>query len=220
MRVATTIATVDTPPGLHAQDRADVYALLARLLFGADAAALAALPHAPPWPGTAGAAAAWESLQHAAARCNATAAAEFGALFVAAGTPPLNPHECYYVAGCLMDKPLALLRRDLQALGLARPEGVTELEDHLGALCEAMRVLVERGRPLEQQGDFFRKHLAAWAGACLHDIRSAPAADFYAALADFIEAFFATEAALFGIEPVAAPHEPTAYQWRTGALQP
>ncbi|HEY8359953.1 MAG TPA: molecular chaperone TorD family protein [Ramlibacter sp.] len=206
---------------MREHDRADVYALLAALLFGADAEVLAALPDAPPWPGSPPAAPAWDALRQAAARCSASAAAEFEALFVSAGTPALNPYECYYVAGCLMDKPLALLRTDLRVLGLVRNDGSTELEDHLGALCEAMRILIERGADAQLQADFFRKHLARWAGGFLHDLRSAPAADFYRAVADFTEAFFAGEAALFDIEPPAPPgDEPTAYQWRTGALQP
>ena len=149
------------------------------------------------------------------------AADEFGALFVSAGNPRLNPYECFYVAGCLMDKPLALLRSDLQALGLARREGATELEDHLGALCEAMRLLIERGADTLQQAGFFERHLGGWAGACLDDTRHAAGADFYRALADFTGAFFAAEAGRFGLEPVAVAGEgPTAHQRRTGALQP
>jgi len=205
------------------QDRADVYAVLARLWLDPQAQLLAALPGAPAWPGPDGSEAsrAWTALQHAAERCAATAAGEFDALFVAAGTPPLNPYECYYVAGCLMDKPLALLRSDLQALGLARSDGATELEDHLGALCETMWLLIDRGADGEQQADFFRRHLASWAAACLHDTRNAAGADFYRALADFTGAFFAAEAAQLGLEPMSAADDgPTAHQRRTGALQP
>lgn len=74
-----------------------------------------------------------------------------------------------------------------------RAPGVTELEDHLGALCETMRVLIERGAPRAVQQDFFSRHLAAWATQCLQDIAAAPGADFYRALAAFAQAFFELE---------------------------
>lgn len=176
------------------QDRADVYALLAALLLGPDApliAALAALPRSEP-PADA-LTAAWNELLAAAQRHGPAALDEYAALFVAAGTPRINPYQCWYLAGWLMDKPLAALRGDLQALGLARAPGATELEDHLGALCETMRMLIESGRPAAQQQDFFARHLAGWSARCLQDIASAPGADFYGALARFAQGFLELE---------------------------
>jgi TorA maturation chaperone TorD len=178
------------------QERADLHALLAALWLAPDQALLQALAQMEQ-PGSRDDAlgASWQALLAAARRCGpAHAAAEFHALFCAAGTPRINPYQCFYVAGWLMDKPLAVLRQDLASLGLARVDGATELEDHLGALCEGMRVLITRAAPLEVQREFFCAHLAGWTTRCLHDIAAAPEADFYRALAAFTEAFLAAEA--------------------------
>ncbi|HEX2546212.1 MAG TPA: molecular chaperone TorD family protein [Ramlibacter sp.] len=179
------------------QDRADVYALLAALLLGPDAdliESLAALPDNPDADDD-DVGLAWNALLQSASRGSRAVLDEYEALFIAAGTPRLNPHQCFYLAGWLMDKPLAALREELRELGLVRAPGVTELEDHLGALCETMRVLIERGAPLAVQQAFFARHVAGWAPQCLHDIASAPGADFYRALAAFAQAFFALETA-------------------------
>lgn len=179
------------------QDRADVYGLLAALLLGPDAAlieALAALPcGAGEDEGDDPLAAAWDNLVQAARAGPVAVREEFDSLFVAAGTPRLNPYQCWYLAGCLMDQPLLLLRQDLQRIGLARARGATELEDHLGALCETMRLLIELGRPLAAQQAFFQRHLAGWSGECLADIANAPGSRFYRALAGLALAFFEQE---------------------------
>lgn len=192
------------------QDRADLYALVAALLLErADAILLQSLAEAPPLPADAPLAAAWQQLTDAARRCAASAGDEYDELFTATGNPQLSPYQCYYLAGCLMDRPLAELRSDLRALGLARHADTRELEDHLGALCEGMRLLVQRGAPHEQQREFFRRHLAGWSSACLHDMRTAPGADFYAAVAGFAEAFLALEREGFALEE----HEIATVTW-------
>ena len=176
------------------QERADVYALLAALLLdpGTELVpALAALP--PPAPSDDPLVRSWGELLAAAQRCGAGAVDEFETLFVATGTPRINPYECFYRDGWLMDKPLVRLREDLRQLGLARVDGATELEDHLGALCESMRVLIAAGRPREQQQAFFMQHLSGWSAECLEDIASVPGTDFYRALARFAQAFFELE---------------------------
>lgn len=189
------------------QERADGYALLAQLLLEPDPSLIAALalaPHDSTDP--AALAQAWSALVHAAARRGPAIRAEYRDLFISTGTPRLNPYECQYRAGCLMDKPLAALRDDLSALGLARSDSATELEDHLAALCETMHLLVRRGdAPAERS--FFERHLAGWYGACLRDIREAPGADFYRAVAIFAQAFLEREAQALAPEvPPAEPH--------------
>lgn len=187
------------------QDRADLYALLAALLLGPDDAVLEALAGMPRAADHASAIArAWDALIDAAGRCRASAQDEFDALFVATGTPRIHPYQCCYVAGWRMGQPLAQLREDLGALGLARASGVTELEDHLGALCEAMRVLVQRDEPLQVQQDFFRKHLAGWSARCLDDIATSRGADFYRSVAGLGQAFLALEAQAFAPDDAAA----------------
>jgi TorA maturation chaperone TorD len=189
-----TVSELVPPP--EQQERADLYGLLAALLLGPDEAliaALAALPRSDASDDTF--AQGWDALLAAARRCGGSQAlAEFDSLFVAAGTPSLNPYQCYYLDGWLMDKPLAQLREELRALGLQRAPGATELEDHLGALCETMRVLIESGRPPETQQAFFERHLAGWSARCLQDIAGAAGADFYRAVAAFAQAFFELEA--------------------------
>ena len=51
-------------------------------------------------------------------------------------------HGSWYLTGFLMEKPLAVLRDDLTALGLARRDSCGEPEDHLAALCDVMRALL------------------------------------------------------------------------------
>ena len=180
------------------QERADVYALLAELLLGPRPEVLHGLADLPRSQDDDGdLSVAWNALLDAA---GPAALAEYGALFVAAGTPRLNPYECYYREGWLMDKPLARLRDDLRSLGLARAEHATELEDHLGALCETMRLLVASGQDGDVQRDFFARHLAGWTARCLQDMAAASGGGFYAALAGFIDVFFRHEAAGLGLE--------------------
>lgn len=195
------------PP--EGQDRADLYALLAALLLGPDDALLEALAGMPRAADHASEIArAWDALIDAAGRCRTSAQDEFAQLFVATGTPRIHPYQCWYGPGWLVDQPLAQLREDLGALGLARASGVTELEDHLGALCEAMRVLAQRDEPLDVQQHFFRKHLAGWSGRCLDDIASTHGADFYRTVAGLAQAFFALEAQAFALDDPREPEVP------------
>jgi TorA maturation chaperone TorD len=96
------------------------------------------------------------------------------------------------------------VRAALRGLGLARREGVAEMEDHLGMLCEAMRLLIAGGpdvgpRPLGHQRSFFAAHLAPWYRACANDIRSARGANFFCRVADVMETFFDVESEAFDI---------------------
>lgn len=205
----TGIAT-DAPVEPEEQARADIYALVAGMLHAApDAAMLASLASAGDMPGEhAGHPLdrAWERLTLAAGVMDEAALAlEFTALFISVGNPKINPYGSLYLAGFLNEKPLAALRADLARLRLARAPGAYEMEDHLGAVCETMRLLITGGpggiaHPLETQRAFFDKHIAPWYRRCLHDIRSAPEANFYRLVADFAEAFLDVEAEAFALE--------------------
>lgn len=213
---------VPLPP--QEQSRADLYALLGLLLLAPpDDMLLRALARADLLDAGAPAAEeqeraplarAWDTLRQAARGEGEAIRERFDALFVSAGQPLLNPYASLYLAGHLMETPLAALRADLARLGLRRRAGVGEPEDHLGALCEVMRLLITgapglpRRSPLEQ-GLFFDTHIAAWAGRCLDDIAAADAGDaapgaagvgFYAALAGFMRAFLDLEARAFELE--------------------
>ena len=194
------------PVAPEEQARADIYALLARMLHAApDASMLSALASADAIvAGQAGHPLdrAWERLVLAAGVMHEDAVAdEFSALFISVGTPRLNPYASLYLAGFINEKPLAALRDDLARLGLGRTPGQREMEDHLAALCEAMRLLIGGGVvPLARQRRFFDTYIAPWYRRCLHDIRSAPEANFYRLVADFAEAFLDVEAGAFALD--------------------
>jgi TorA maturation chaperone TorD len=199
------------------QARADFYALLARLLLAApDAALLAALRQAEPVlaSGEFALEDAWLALTQAASVVDAPAArAEFSALFESIGNPLINPNASVYITGHLNDVPLAELRHELARLRLARAPGAGDFEDHLGALCETMRVLVAGApgvprRPLDVQKAFFENHIRPWYAACLADIDGAAPANFYRVVARVADAFLSIEAQAFAVldalDPVAA----------------
>jgi TorA maturation chaperone TorD len=201
------------------QARADFYALTASLMLAPpDAGLLAALGAAAPIAADgfdeAGRALedAWLKLTQAASVMDAVAVGdEFTALFISTGNPLLNPYASFYVTGHLNDVPLAELRQDLARMRLTRVRGVGEFEDHLGVLCETMRVLVAGApgsarRSLAEQKHFFGAHLQPWYAACLRDIAGAEPANFYRVVATFAGAFLAVESHAFAVwEPADAP---------------
>ncbi|MDY0960802.1 TorD/DmsD family molecular chaperone [Massilia sp. CFBP9026] len=206
---ATAIVRPDLPPGGEDQARADLYALLSRLLLAApDAALLDALASSDPILAEGGDPAlerAWDQLTVASGVMDPRLVHdEFSALFVSVGTPPVDPYGSRYLAGYMNDTPLAHLREDLAQLGLARIQGRGEFEDHLGALCETMRVLVAgtpgiRRQPLDVQRRFFEAHIGSWCMRALDDIANADGANYYCLVARFAQAFLAIEAESFGV---------------------
>jgi len=201
-------ASVNLPLGGEDQARADFYALLARLLLAPpDGGLLAALAEAEP-VSAAGEFAledAWLKLTQAASVVDAGAASdEFGLLFLSTGDPLLNPFGSFYLTGHLNDVPLVQLRHDLARLRLARAPGAGESEDHLGALCETMRVLIQGApgiarQPLLAQKQFFEAHIRPWYAACLADIAKAEVANFYRVVAAVADAFLSIEAQAFSV---------------------
>jgi TorA maturation chaperone TorD len=201
---------VALPLGAEDQARADLYALAARLLLAPpDAALLAGLAHADPIESNGGdhqLADAWEKLVLASSVMDTGAVdEEFDALFISSGTPALNPYGSLYLSGFMNDTPLAELRADLAVFGIGRVRGVGESEDHLGALCETMRVLIAGGpgirrQPLERQKTFFDSRIAPWYARCLDDMQKAEGANFYRLVAAFVAALLAIEAEAFAVE--------------------
>lgn len=198
------------PPEPEEQARADIYALLASLLYAApEAGMLASLAGAGPM--SAGHAnhpldRAWERLTLASGVMDPAALAEeFNALFISVGNPKINPYGSLYLAGFLNEKPLARLRTDLARLRLARVSVSGEMEDHLAALCETMRVLIAgapggSAQPVACQRQFFDTHIAPWYRRCLDDIRAVPDANYYRLVADFAQAFLEVEAGAFALD--------------------
>src|SRR6266550_8968437 len=125
------------------QARADLYAVLARLYADApDESFLKTLAAAERMPNGADDnrfAAAWNRLLDASAAMDPEAATqEYADLFIGVGKCEVNLHASHWLAGFMMEKPLADLRTVLASLGLGRKSAATMLEDHLAALCETM----------------------------------------------------------------------------------
>lgn len=181
--------------------RAELYGLLARLwLAPPDAALLAEFAHAVTQAPEAGALleAPWQALVGALRETDADgAAAEYAALFGGVGKPEVFLYGSYYLTGFLNERPLAQLRGDLAALGLARDETRLETEDHVAYGFEVMRYLIAGDDAavcnLEQQRRFFRAHLQPWVESMCDAVEAHPAARVWRALAAMTRAFVQVE---------------------------
>lgn len=134
---------------------------------------------------------------------DAQVADEYDALFGGVGKPEVYLFGSFYLSGFLNEKPLAALRGDLAALGLARDEAMPETEDHFACVCEVMRYLIA-GDDMEianltQQQKFFSTHVQPWVPDMCEAIGAHPKARFYAALAGFTAAFVSVEAQGFDL---------------------
>jgi TorA maturation chaperone TorD len=125
------------------------------------------------------------ALSHLARRATeAGARSEYDRLFIGLGRGELVPYASYYLTGFLHEKPLAVLRSDMQRHGIRRHDAVKEPEDGIASLCEMMGGLI-RGRfgpPLSLAGqrEFYGRHLAPWAGHFFGDLEAAKGSVLYA----------------------------------------
>lgn len=146
-------------------------------------------------------AAAWSMLKLAAERATPDSVEEeYSLLFIGLGRGELVPFGSWYQTGFLMERPLAQLRRDLQALGFERQPDVKEPEDHGGALLEVMAYLVAGGEPEQQQQAFFNAHVGNWMGRFFDDLREAESARFYRAVGELGGRFIRNEQRWFAME--------------------
>lgn len=187
--------------------RGDFYALLARLLAAPpDGALLASLAGAGPLEGRGELPGAWRGLVDASKAMDADAAAEeYEALFAGVGKAAVSIYAGFYGGATAVEHPRVRILEDLAALGLARPEGTTEPEDHFAGLFEVMRVLVAGGAgrspaELAEQERFFRAHLAGSAPGFMATLAAAPKANYYRHVAAVGRAFVALEAESFELE--------------------
>jgi TorA maturation chaperone TorD len=111
---------------------------------------------------------------------------EFNRLFIGMTRGELVPYASFYVTGFLQDRPLVAVRRDMEALDIARRSGVGEPEDHIAALLEMMAGLITGrfaaepgGSSITRQRQFFEAHLLPWAPLFFRDLAAAEAARFY-----------------------------------------
>jgi TorA maturation chaperone TorD len=196
-------STIPTTTALDEETaRAEVYGLLAQLYYappspevmGALRVAVTEAPAAgafleEPWR---------ELIGVARDMSDEQVAGEYQALFGGVGKPEVYLFGSHYLSGFLNEKPLARLRTDLAALGLARDDAMPETEDHFAYLCEVMRYLIAGDdvsvANLTRQQEFFATHVQPWATSLCEAVAAHPKARFYAALAGFTRAFLHIEA--------------------------
>jgi TorA maturation chaperone TorD len=200
--MTTTAIPLAWPIAPEDEARAGLYALLSRLFIAPPTVALLeAIGTAELWDEADGnpLGAAWNRLVLASGAMDVDAAAqEYTDLFVGVGKSAVNPHGSHWIAGFMMEKPLAELRTTLAELGLARDPGVTMLEDHLAAIFETMRILIagrgdRRPVPAAEQQRFFSTHIAPWVFICCSAIEQCPVANYYRRVAEFCNLFLAVE---------------------------
>ena len=183
------------------QARANFYGLLARLYYSApDAAFLKALAMADELDAEDETLAArWRELIAAAAATEAEAVREeYDDAFVGTGKAPVTLYASAYSLRYTNETPLAALRADLAALGLARREHVGEPEDHIAALCDTMRHLIAQQQlPLEEQQRFFERWIRPNYEALCSAIDASERTSFYRHVAHMAKAFFSLEQAAF-----------------------
>jgi TorA maturation chaperone TorD len=117
------------------------------------------------------------------------------------GKPEVFAFGSYYVAGFLNEKPLAVLRDDLQRLGLTRDAASAETEDHVSYVFEVMRWLIAGDDVatcnLEQQRRFFRAHVQPWVADLCAATAAHPLAQTWRVVAHFTLAFVEVETQAF-----------------------
>ena len=145
------------------------------------------------------------TLAHLAQKMDGTSVRnEYVDLFIGVGRGELLPYCSYYLTGFLNEKPLAKLRQDMAAIGIARADGVKDPEDHIASLCDMMAGLIRgqfsRSFTLAEQASFFKKHLAPWASLFFNDLESAKNAVFYAPVGSIGKVFMDIESKSFDME--------------------
>ena len=181
--------------------RAELYAFLAALLSGPPPEALLSQIRGLTGDETE-LGLALGDLSRAAAGVDAAAAErEFNALFIGLGRGELLPYASYYMTGNLHDKPLARLRSEMRALGIARADNVFEPEDNISSVLEMMGGLIVGHygavQSLEKQAAFFATHVQPWAGRFFTDLEGAKAASLYVPVGTLGAAFMRIEGEAF-----------------------
>ncbi len=193
-------ATEQHSAGESERLRANVYALLARVLARPADAAL--LREAGAWSGDDsefGRAVA-SLAEQARAADPKKVKEEYEALFIGLGRGELVPYASYYLTGFLHEKPLARVRQDLREIGAERDPSVKEPEDHIAALLDVMVGLILgtfRETGLDRQRRFFDAHIKSWAPYFFKDLETAKTAEFYRPVGTLGRLFLAIEEAAF-----------------------
>lgn len=192
--------------------RADWYALIARLFYAApDGPLLERLRGKPKDPGEkpkleleplkpSGFPATVVALEQAAREADAQALRqEYDDLFIGAGRAVVTPYTSGYAVPNAPDRHLLALREHLASWGLVRREAVYEVEDHVSAICDVMRWLIEHDRPLEVQKRFFDEFVHPGVTTFCDAIDASAAQGFYRAVAGLARAFLGIEKEAFDL---------------------
>lgn len=189
--------------------RANLYALIGRLFYAAPEAQLCEdirridAGDEPQEHGESPLSSRWRALQEACANiAPAVIRQEHDDLFVGVGRAPVTPYLSGYAEPAAPDRYLVRLREQLLKWGFSRQGTRFEVEDHVSALCDVMRLLIEAGRPLAEQRGFFMTFLYPGAIRFLVALQQAPFGDFYKGVGAFAEAFFEVEKE--GLEMIAS----------------
>jgi TorA maturation chaperone TorD len=195
------------PAELAEEDRArgDCYALISRLFYAApDAELLASLAAGTPGDSTEAApgddlgsrdyARAFAAFRHACSSADeASLRQEYDDLFIGAGKALISPYTSGYAVPHAPDRHLVALRERLASWGLARRDSVFEVEDHVSALCDVMRWLIEHDRSLTEQRSFFDEFVHPGITRFCTAIQTSATTSFYRSVAAFTQAFLAIE---------------------------
>lgn len=182
--------------------RANLYGLISRLFY------------APPDPNllaeisrsqgeeeagdSGGLVAAWRGLQEACRSAYpAVVRQEYDTLFVGVGKSEVTPYLSGHAEGAGSDHYLVRLRDQLDTWGLARREGIGEVEDHISGISDIMRWLIENQRPLVEQQQFFESFAYRGAIAFCAAVQKSASASFYKPVAALASSFFDIEKAAF-----------------------
>ncbi len=196
----------DALPSIPEEDlwRAQIYALLGRALARRpDTALLTALAQLKGDDSAMGQALA--ALADAARNTSLERAQdEYDVLFIGLPRGELVPYASFYRTGFLYERPLAKLRGDMEKLGYARADDVAEPEDHMGALCELMALLIRGGdgrgpAELKTQERLYQQHLAPWGERFFADLEQAASAKLYKPVGTIGRLFMTIETQAFAM---------------------
>lgn len=189
--------------------RANFYGLLARLFF--------APPDATLLEGLAGAEGltaddavlrdTWQALIEAAVHADVETLREaYDSAFIGTGKAPVSLYTTAYTLRFASEAPLVALRAELAELGLARHESSHEPEDHIAALCDAMRHLIATQEcDISRQARFFNRWIAPATQPLCDAIAEHRRGTFYEHVARFVQAFFELERSAFDLFAAATP---------------
>ena len=181
--------------------RANLYALLGRLFYAPPDEALLGEIRAQGQTGPGDApdefSRAWGALVGAAAMPAESASEEHESLFGGVGKAIVTPYTSAYALDIAPDKHLVALRQTLEEIGLTRRNMVFEVEDHIAALCDVMRLLIGRGAPLTEQAAFFNEFVFEGSIALCDALERTDHASFYRHVAGLTRAFLNLEQAAF-----------------------